>query len=124
MTMGRTAFELELEVADVFPAAAREKASLSLSLAERMLVMVGPEEESVDLPDWMAVMLKEAEDDDIGLVFFSVKQHFYSFNARHVRTCVGDNACVKLCVQGDKEIRTCPAAAHACLSTVRPVKRA
>lgn len=67
MTLGRTALELELEVADVCPAAAREKASLSLSLAERMLDMVGPEEESVDLPDWIAFMLKEEDDVDIGL---------------------------------------------------------
>jgi len=76
MTMGRTALELELEVADVLPDAAREKASLSLSLAERMLDMVGPEEESVDLPDRIAFMFKE-EDDDIGLVLLIVCVCFF-----------------------------------------------
>ena len=93
VVIGRTA-PLEFDDDDVdgaFPAAARENASLSLSLAGRMLDMVGPFEESVDFPDVIVYIPKE---EDMSCAFFSVVPDF-PCSSHIARMCVDDVASTK-----------------------------
>jgi hypothetical protein len=73
-----------------FPPAARENASLLLSLAGTMLVMVGPSEESLDVPV-VVVVVEDMSALGQLCAFFLLCLIFLVRHTSHA-TCVGNNA--------------------------------